>query len=66
MEQIIDIVVTPEIAANMQLIKNVVAEKAGIAEPIYCTLVKRSIDARSRQIKVNLRVKFDTIPLKET
>ncbi len=66
MEQIIDIIVTPEIAANMQLIKNVVAEKAGIAEPIYCTLVKRSIDARSRQIKVNLRVKFDIIPLKET
>ena len=65
MEQVIDIVVTPEIAASQHAISSAVAKATGIKQPLFCEVIKRSIDARSKQIKVNLRVKYDVVPLIE-
>ncbi len=65
MEQIIDIVVTPEIAASQSAIHQAVAKATGIQQPLFCEIIKRSIDARSRYVKINLRIKYDVIPLVE-
>ena len=60
MEKIIDLIVTPEIAADMSTVKKVVAKQVGLPDTIFCEIIKRSIDARSKQVKINLRVKYST------
>jgi len=50
--------VSPEIAAKPQVLKEHVSEKNGISldEIRHINILKRSIDARQRQIKVNLKL----------
>lgn len=54
----IDIIVSPRIAADQKLYLAEAAKKAGInlKDITYSKLVRRSIDARSKLIKVSLRV----------
>ena len=51
----IQIQVSPEEASKEELLRKVVSEKLGISlvKIIHITIVKRSIDARQRNIKVN-------------
>lgn len=58
MQQEYNIQVTPETAANPGALKISIAKHAGIplGEIRHVKILKRSIDARQKQIKVNLRV----------
>ena len=70
MNKKIKLSVSPETAANNQLLKIEIANEIGISDisQITFTLLKRSIDARSKRIKVNLDfdVYIDEIPEKKT
>jgi hypothetical protein len=50
--------VSPEIAANTELIKSHVAQllQVSYSEIASCVVLKRSIDARQKQIKINLKI----------
>lgn len=54
----IELVVSPEIAANENLVKQEALTKCRLSlnDTAYVRLVKRSIDARSRNVKVNILV----------
>ncbi|MDI6401454.1 NAD(P)/FAD-dependent oxidoreductase, partial [Balneolaceae bacterium ANBcel3] len=58
MQKEIDLIVSPEEAAKEDLLKALVSEKAGIPvsdiQQLY--ILKRSIDARKRNVRINLRV----------
>lgn len=58
MRQELNLVVTPPEAGNDELLRNVVAQhlKADPSRITFIKVLKRSIDARSRQIKINLKV----------
>lgn len=58
MKQELNLVVSPEEAADDATLKKIVARQIGInsSEITYVKILKRSIDARSRNIKVNLKV----------
>lgn len=62
-EQIIDIVVTPEVGTSETALRKAIAATGRSAEPFYFSIVKRSIDARSKQIKINLRICVSTDPI---
>ena len=61
----IQIQVLPEVAASKDLLKNIVAEKSNItqADIKHIEVLKRSIDARQRVTKINLRL---NVYIKET
>ena len=40
MEKIIDLIVTPEIAADMSTVKKVVAKQVGLPDTIFCEIIK--------------------------
>jgi hypothetical protein len=52
----IEIAVSPEIAANEEFLRAEVLKKAGLSDQsnIYIRQVRRSIDARSRNVKINI------------
>jgi hypothetical protein len=54
----IQLQVLPEQAAKIELLKKIVSEKLNVqkSEISHLEIVKRSIDARQRTIKVNLRL----------
>lgn len=58
MKNEINLVLSPEEAAKESTVKQIVADKIGIniSEITFVKIVKRSIDARSRNIKMNLKV----------
>lgn len=58
MKQEINLIVSPEEAANDTIIKQFAAQQLGIdySEITVVKILKRSIDARSRTIKVNLKL----------
>jgi uncharacterized FAD-dependent dehydrogenase len=58
MKQELSIVTSPEEAANDTILKQIAAKKIGIksSEITFIKIVKRSIDARSRNIKLNLKL----------
>jgi uncharacterized protein len=62
-EQLIDLVVSPETAADQQLLLAALLKATGSKSPLFFEIVKRSIDARSRHIKVNLRIKYANAPI---
>ena len=61
----IQIQVLPEIAESKDLLKNIVAEKSNIKEADikHIEVLKRSVDARQRITKINLRLE---VYIKET
>lgn len=58
MQKKIQLQVTPSVAANEQLLKAEVSQALGVKanQSLHIKLAKRSIDARSRNIKVNLTI----------
>jgi uncharacterized FAD-dependent dehydrogenase len=52
----IDLVVPPETASSDEALQKAIAEKSGVSEKEigYFRLIRRSYDARSKQVKVNL------------
>ena len=58
MKQELNLTLSPEEAANETIIKQIVAKQTGInySEITSINILKRSIDARSRNIKINLKV----------
>lgn len=58
MVKIIDLILTPEIAFNDELLKRAALAKIGFssADEVIVQKLRRSIDARSKQIKVNYQV----------
>ena len=66
MQKQIRLSVSPETAANEQLLKMEVAAQIGISTstPFHISVLKRSIDARSKRIKINLNIAafIDEIP----
>lgn len=59
MQKEIDLRIEPQIAANINAVKQIVAEKIGIDidKITSIRILKRSIDARQRNIFINLRVR---------
>ncbi|MCF6279582.1 MAG: NAD(P)/FAD-dependent oxidoreductase [Flavobacteriaceae bacterium] len=59
MQQEFQLQVSPKIAQNMEQLKKFVAQKEqlNIADIKHVKILKRSIDARQRNIKINLRIK---------
>jgi len=56
MKHTFDLLVRPEIGFNTSSLKELLQEKYSLKENALIQLEKRSIDARSKQVKVNLRV----------
>ena len=58
MPQEIQLQVLPQVAANYDLLQNHVAQltKTRTNEIQHITILKRSIDARQKQIKINLKI----------
>ena len=58
MKSILNLVTTPKIAATEELLKKTVAFEGDyrVEEITHIQILKRSIDARQRQVKINLRV----------
>ncbi len=58
MQQEFQIQVNPEVAQNHEQLKHLIAKKANIkvAEIKHIEILKRSIDARQKNIKINLRI----------
>lgn len=54
----VDIRVKPEEAADMQVVKDIAAGKAGIAAKriVHADVIKKAVDARQRNVMLNLRV----------
>ena len=60
MKQELNLVLSPEEAVNTDAIKKIVSRQIGInpSEITFVKILKRSIDARSRNIKINLKVEI--------
>ena len=60
MKQELNLVLSPEDAANEAIIKQISAQQIGIkqSEITSIKILKRSIDARSRNIKINLKIEL--------
>ncbi|GAB4126064.1 MAG: FAD-binding protein [Raineya sp.] len=56
MKHTFDLLVSPELGFDADLLKTFLQKKHSIPENAFIQLEKRSIDARSKQVKVNLRV----------
>lgn len=58
MKKEINLVVSPQTAYNEQLLKQEVAEQLGLkpTDSLFIQPLRRSIDARSRNIKINLKI----------
>lgn len=56
MKHTFDLLVSPEIGFDADLLKKFLQEKHSIQENAFVRLERRSVDARSKQVKVNLRV----------
>lgn len=56
MEKIIDITLSPKDAADEVAIKKHLVQRLNIHTPFYFEINRRSIDARSKNIKINLRI----------
>lgn len=58
MKKELNLVVSPQIAYNEQLLKQDIAEQFGLTatDTLFIQPLRRSIDARSRNIKVNLKI----------
>lgn len=56
MQQLLDIVVSPEVAANMELLKIEIQKHLHGNSTFVFRIRKRSIDARSKTVKINLRI----------
>jgi uncharacterized FAD-dependent dehydrogenase len=58
MKKQIDIVVSPEVAASQELLEQEIRKQMLVAsgDPIFIKPLRRSIDARSRQVKINMVV----------
>ena len=55
--QEINLIASPKEASNSEILKKIIAQNLGVKESEITSfnLQKRSIDARSRSIKINLR-----------
>jgi len=62
MQQEFQIQVNPEVAQNQEALKKVISEdyKLRLSEIKHIEILKRSIDARQKQVKVNLKIKVYT------
>ena len=60
MVKVLEIVVSPDIAANFEQLKRVVSQKSGIklSEINHVRILKRSIDGRSKKVVIRLRVEI--------
>ncbi|MBK8487306.1 MAG: FAD-dependent oxidoreductase [Bacteroidetes bacterium] len=58
MKQIIDIVVTPAQAADELVIKNILQKQLKIQDDFNFHITKRSIDARAKQARINLKIEI--------
>ena len=58
MKKEIDLIVSPREASNHEILRKIIAHKIGLKESdsFSFQLIKRSVDARSRNIKINLRL----------
>ncbi len=58
MKQELNLVLSPEEAADNEAIKRIAAHQTGIkpSEITFVKILKRSVDARSRNIKINLKI----------
>lgn len=56
MKHTFDLLVSPDVGFDINLLKKYLQEKHAIEENAFIRLERRSIDARSKQVKVNLRV----------
>lgn len=65
MDTIIDISLSPKDAANEKVVKKAIALQIH-QKDFYFEIVKKSIDARAREIKVNLRIAVSTEPIPHT
>jgi len=54
--QIIQLVVKPEEAANNDFLKKIISSELRIKDDFTFKIAKRSIDARKRQVKINLKI----------
>lgn len=56
----LDIVLPPEVAGEPEQLKRAVSQKSGVRldDISHVEILRRSIDARSRQVKINLRVRI--------
>ena len=59
MQQEFQIQVNPEVAQNQEALKKVISKdfKIQLSEIKHIEILKRSIDARQQQVKVNLKIK---------
>lgn len=58
MRQIIDIVVTPAQAAEENVIKQILQKQLKIQDDFNFRITKKSIDARAKQVRINLRIEI--------
>lgn len=65
MEKIFDINLSPKDAANESAVKKAIALKIQ-RKDFYFEVIKKSIDARSKNIKVNLRISVSSKPIPHT
>ncbi|MBC8048219.1 MAG: FAD-binding protein, partial [Fimbriimonadaceae bacterium] len=63
MQQEINISISPKEAADEKAIKNSIANQLNLRTDFYFEIIKRSIDARSKNIKVNLRILVSDKPI---
>ena len=58
MKKELNLVLSPEKASDSEVLKQIIAIELGVhlSEITFIQILKRSIDARSRNIKVNLKV----------
>jgi uncharacterized FAD-dependent dehydrogenase len=56
MKQTFDLLVSPDIGFDAELLRKHLQEKHSLSESAFIRLERRSVDARSKQPKVNLRV----------
>jgi uncharacterized protein len=54
----LNIVLSPEEAADDEIIRNTAARLLSISQPFSFKILKRSVDARSRTIKINLKLEI--------
>ena len=60
MKQELSIVLSPEDESNQDIVKQIVAKniRVRISEITFIKIIKRSIDARSRNVKINLKLEI--------
>jgi uncharacterized FAD-dependent dehydrogenase len=62
MLKIIDVAVPPEVAYNEELLKAHLQKIVGRTEPFYFQVQRRSIDARGKHIKLQLKIQLTDTP----